>query len=101
MVRIGSPGEGGLVTGIAIAWCIGVPVYMTGIAGDRGMRSGQREARSRVIKSRWLPGVGAVAKRAIVVELTGNVIWICRCSERRAVTGIAVCRCARVSGRVA
>jgi hypothetical protein len=61
------------------------------------MRSGERETRCRMVECRRRPGRSRVAERAIVIELTIDMIGIGRRRERRLVTRVAVGRRAGIT----
>jgi hypothetical protein len=56
MVRIGRPGKCRTVTAVTVARRVGIAAGMARYACCRGMRAGQGETRSRVIKRSRSPG---------------------------------------------
>ena len=48
------------------------------LAGGRDMLSGQRKTRCRVVELRWFPGCGAVAFRAVMGNLSRDMVRVLR-----------------------
>ena len=77
MVRIGRARIVGFMARVAIGGYRGVvAAHMAQRAGDRRVRTRQREGRVRVIERRIRPNDSVMAKRAVEREARGNVIRI-------------------------
>jgi len=76
VVRVGDCFIVALVAGETVGVKIGKsPVGVAGGAGCAYMSPGQRKIGYLMIESRWLPGRGSMADRAVVIELAFGMVW--------------------------